>query len=364
MGGVLDSLLETLDAWSLAPNLRRLWIEYRDTGFDDIFDRAGLAAFPLQIKSTGNPEEEQIRVYFVNDDGKLYEFAWLGPREWRRGNNGDPIASDVRRGTPLASVIGGVNGVETYVFYLDTDSNLRAVVGNGGGWTVGARLPVTDMADDTSLAAVTRGKRNDTIRVYYQQTSGDLKLLWFSDGGWFASGGRVLTDPRRGTKLAYVNAIERWSGNNDYSFHLFYIAEWKTSYKIIHQSDILGSDIDQKVLSPDVRPDTGLAVVAWRGSGAGEYNLRLYFADPDGEVLEYGYSSAKGWDQKATKPSGTTSSMSKPLAAVTFSDDKGQNVQVLVKDGSAALVEMFATAVATMEKWDKPEVVNWNGLKD
>ncbi|KAJ7902557.1 hypothetical protein B0H14DRAFT_2666650 [Mycena olivaceomarginata] len=49
MGGVLDSLLERLDAWSLAPNLRRLAIEYVDTGFDDIFNRDGLAALPRQI---------------------------------------------------------------------------------------------------------------------------------------------------------------------------------------------------------------------------------------------------------------------------------------------------------------------------
>jgi hypothetical protein len=49
MGGVLDSLLETLDAWSLAPNLRRLSIEYVDTGFEDIFNRVGLAALPPQI---------------------------------------------------------------------------------------------------------------------------------------------------------------------------------------------------------------------------------------------------------------------------------------------------------------------------
>ncbi|KAJ7208763.1 hypothetical protein B0H12DRAFT_1225163 [Mycena haematopus] len=49
MGGVSDSLLEMLDAWSLAPNLRRLSIEYVDTGFDDIFSRVGLAALPPQI---------------------------------------------------------------------------------------------------------------------------------------------------------------------------------------------------------------------------------------------------------------------------------------------------------------------------
>lgn len=49
MGGVLDSLLETLDAWSFAPNLRRLSIEYRDTGFENIFDRDGLTALPPQI---------------------------------------------------------------------------------------------------------------------------------------------------------------------------------------------------------------------------------------------------------------------------------------------------------------------------
>ncbi|KAJ6471874.1 hypothetical protein C8R45DRAFT_908062 [Mycena sanguinolenta] len=49
MGGVLDSLLEALDAWSLAPNLRRLSIEFLDTGFEDIFTRMGLAALPPQI---------------------------------------------------------------------------------------------------------------------------------------------------------------------------------------------------------------------------------------------------------------------------------------------------------------------------
>ncbi|KAJ7114048.1 hypothetical protein C8R44DRAFT_630402 [Mycena epipterygia] len=49
MGTVFDDLLETIDAWSLAPNLRRLNIEYRDAVFDDIFQRTGLAALPSQI---------------------------------------------------------------------------------------------------------------------------------------------------------------------------------------------------------------------------------------------------------------------------------------------------------------------------
>ncbi|KAJ7483377.1 hypothetical protein FB451DRAFT_1439317 [Mycena latifolia] len=49
MGGVLDDLLENLDARSLAPNLHRLTIEYPDAGFDDIFHRAALAALPSQI---------------------------------------------------------------------------------------------------------------------------------------------------------------------------------------------------------------------------------------------------------------------------------------------------------------------------
>ncbi|KAJ6536194.1 hypothetical protein B0H19DRAFT_1240908 [Mycena capillaripes] len=269
---------------------------------------------------------DQLIILFASDTLELQP----------KGNNGDPIASDVRRDTPLASVIGGTNGVETHVFYLDTDNNLRVVVHATGTstWTVSDPLPATDIASgDTNLAAVTWGKRNDCIKVYYQQTSGDLKLLWLSDGQWFASGGGVLMDPRRGTKLAYVNAIEPY--HDSYSFHLFYIAELKNLHKIIHQSDIEGSDIDREVLTPEVR-------IAWPGPAAGEYNLRLYFANPDGE--------------KATKPSGTTSSLSKPLAAVTFSNDNGQNVQVLVKDGSSGLVDMFATGVAKGEKWDEPEV--------
>ncbi|KAJ6580789.1 hypothetical protein B0H19DRAFT_1369289 [Mycena capillaripes] len=49
MGAVLDDLLENLDARSLAPNMRRLSIEYLDAGFEDVFQRAGLAALPTQI---------------------------------------------------------------------------------------------------------------------------------------------------------------------------------------------------------------------------------------------------------------------------------------------------------------------------
>ncbi|KAJ6580808.1 hypothetical protein B0H19DRAFT_1017280 [Mycena capillaripes] len=49
MGATLDDLLENLDARALAPNLRRLSIEYLDAGFEDVFQRAGLAALPTQI---------------------------------------------------------------------------------------------------------------------------------------------------------------------------------------------------------------------------------------------------------------------------------------------------------------------------
>lgn len=61
MGAVLDDLLETLDARSLAPNLRRLTIEYLDAGFDDIFRRDGLGALPthitnLEVLFSFNPE--------------------------------------------------------------------------------------------------------------------------------------------------------------------------------------------------------------------------------------------------------------------------------------------------------------------
>ncbi|KAJ7147678.1 hypothetical protein C8R43DRAFT_1129595 [Mycena crocata] len=49
MGSVLDELLENVDARGLAPNLHRLSIEYLDVGFDDIFQRDGLAALPSQV---------------------------------------------------------------------------------------------------------------------------------------------------------------------------------------------------------------------------------------------------------------------------------------------------------------------------
>ncbi|KAJ7663949.1 hypothetical protein DFH06DRAFT_1087801 [Mycena polygramma] len=49
MAGVLDDLLEIIDAHSLVPNLRRLSIEYVDTGFDDVLHRVALAALPPQV---------------------------------------------------------------------------------------------------------------------------------------------------------------------------------------------------------------------------------------------------------------------------------------------------------------------------
>ncbi|KAJ6465212.1 hypothetical protein C8R47DRAFT_50953 [Mycena vitilis] len=49
MAGVLDDLLEMIDAHSLVPNLRRLSIEYVNTGFDDMLHRVALAALPPQV---------------------------------------------------------------------------------------------------------------------------------------------------------------------------------------------------------------------------------------------------------------------------------------------------------------------------
>ncbi|KAJ7832753.1 hypothetical protein B0H14DRAFT_3142807 [Mycena olivaceomarginata] len=115
MGGVLDSLLETLDAWSLAPNLRRLSIEYLDTGFDDIFDRDALAALPLQIShldvryafSVGMPTwlVESLR----KKQERRRNFVWKAP------------------GVTRLSVIGA--GKNTIRDLLVTCSNVKTVDG-------------------------------------------------------------------------------------------------------------------------------------------------------------------------------------------------------------------------------------------
>ncbi|KAJ7780101.1 hypothetical protein DFH07DRAFT_682358, partial [Mycena maculata] len=49
MSAILSRLLARLNAYSIAPNLRRLIIEYLDAGFEDLFQRAALAAVPSQI---------------------------------------------------------------------------------------------------------------------------------------------------------------------------------------------------------------------------------------------------------------------------------------------------------------------------
>ncbi|KAJ7163556.1 hypothetical protein C8R43DRAFT_989986 [Mycena crocata] len=49
MGAVLDELLENLEAFSLAPNLRCFSVAYFDAGFYDIFYRHALAALSSQI---------------------------------------------------------------------------------------------------------------------------------------------------------------------------------------------------------------------------------------------------------------------------------------------------------------------------
>ncbi|KAJ7811236.1 hypothetical protein B0H14DRAFT_2523895 [Mycena olivaceomarginata] len=115
MGGVLESLLETLDAGSLAPNLRRLSIEYLDTGFDDIFDRDALAALPLQIShldvryafSVGMPTwlVESLR----KKQERRRNFVWKAP------------------GVTRLSVIGA--GKNTIRDLLVTCSNVKTVDG-------------------------------------------------------------------------------------------------------------------------------------------------------------------------------------------------------------------------------------------
>ncbi|KAJ7483455.1 hypothetical protein FB451DRAFT_1439534, partial [Mycena latifolia] len=49
MGAVLDKFLESLNGRFLTPNLRHLSIEYVNGGFDNIFHRESLHAFPRQI---------------------------------------------------------------------------------------------------------------------------------------------------------------------------------------------------------------------------------------------------------------------------------------------------------------------------
>ncbi|KAF7371142.1 hypothetical protein MSAN_00749600 [Mycena sanguinolenta] len=104
MGGVLDSLVEVLDARSLAPNLRRLSIEFLDTGFADIFSRVGLAALPPQITHL------DVRYSFSGESNNLiptptiatratFRNIWLdfGETTSRVPREGQSVASDARQ---------------------------------------------------------------------------------------------------------------------------------------------------------------------------------------------------------------------------------------------------------------------------
>ncbi|KAJ7114072.1 hypothetical protein C8R44DRAFT_630678 [Mycena epipterygia] len=85
MGAVLDDLLENLDARSLAPNLRRLTIEYLDAGFDDIFRRDGLGALPthithLEVLFSFSPEMPPWLVTSLREKQQRQRaIAWVSP---------------------------------------------------------------------------------------------------------------------------------------------------------------------------------------------------------------------------------------------------------------------------------------------
>ncbi|KAJ7147659.1 hypothetical protein C8R43DRAFT_1010338 [Mycena crocata] len=81
MGAVLDELLENLDAHSLAPNIRCLSIEYLDAGFDDIFQRDGLAALPSQITHL------ELR-YSFNNETPVWLVESLREKQQKRRNIG------------------------------------------------------------------------------------------------------------------------------------------------------------------------------------------------------------------------------------------------------------------------------------
>ncbi|KAJ6568426.1 hypothetical protein DFH09DRAFT_918112 [Mycena vulgaris] len=121
MGAVLDNLLENLDARSLAPNLRRLTIEYLDATFGDVFHRAGLAALPSQIthlelrysfgsetpawlvKALKDKEERQRNIGWVSRS--ITDLSVVGA--------GENTVSDMLRACTNARILDGERGAPT-----------------------------------------------------------------------------------------------------------------------------------------------------------------------------------------------------------------------------------------------------------
>ncbi|KAJ7478438.1 hypothetical protein FB451DRAFT_184334 [Mycena latifolia] len=303
--------------------------------------------------------EEVMQVFFVNEDGKLYFCMWDGPTgDWGKGDDGKPIASNVHRSSPLAAT---TNDAGFQVYYVDTNKRIIPLVWNpieSRSWVAGPPLPATDVADNTSLVAVIGGRGGFNYTLFYQQSSGTVQELVCDDQGVWSTGAS-LTGARRGTKLALANSARAYS--KDYFYHLFGMAE--DTPRMIHwsnSSEDKGGWREEKLI-PYARPDGGLACVAWPiGSKGSEYNMRLYFPNSAGDVMEYAYSSTDGWNSEGpTRPSGVMSTMDKPLAAVSYSDEKGQNFKVLTKDGAPRLLMMCGAE----GKWDAPVVIDWNRLK-
>ncbi|KAJ7752207.1 hypothetical protein DFH07DRAFT_1061722 [Mycena maculata] len=316
----------------------------------------GIAAVHWQQPQSG---KDSARAYFQDDtDLMLYEIGWDTPEKWYKGN-GKRAIGPARRNTPLAVVRANAH----YLFYIDTDNLIKEYIYSSVDhkWVPGTTLPCTDPSDNTNLAAVWYGTGKDfEIRLYYQHQSGIVGELLFRAGAW-STGRMWFGSPVHGTKIAVTNPSPTKQGS--YSFHHFMVwtdlpAKDPRKYHIFH-SMCTNDDWVGENLTPSVSPDGGLSCVSWATGTAGDdYKMRLYFTDADGNVVELGYSSASGWDEAPHKPSHTTNSGSRPLAALAYpsTSGTGMDVAVFVKKEGKAMLEMFSDGGS----WIAPKELDWN----
>ncbi|KAJ7261997.1 hypothetical protein C8J57DRAFT_461215 [Mycena rebaudengoi] len=113
MASVLEELLENLDARALAPNLRRLSIEYLDAGFDDLFQRQGLASLPshvthLELKFSFDPKTPVWLVKSLRENQERQRrMKWLlrSVTKLSVTGAGDNVVKDVLRACPNTNVL-------------------------------------------------------------------------------------------------------------------------------------------------------------------------------------------------------------------------------------------------------------------
>ncbi|KAE9405806.1 hypothetical protein BT96DRAFT_1015309 [Gymnopus androsaceus JB14] len=258
----------------------------------------------------------RIRVYFQMDDNDVYELSWDGPDgKWYRGNDGNGICS-ARPNTSLAATVGpnSSGALVIHLFYIGTDHTVKNYLQtNGGIWSLGYSIESESVHSNSGLAANMQG------HIREKGTSDGPYKVW----RW----GGEFDDVKPGSQFAVLNSMPE-TEKVDTFLHLFF---YNADNAIVHSTSDGGGSwefSEEIVPASQAMNGGGLAAVSWHAITS-YYEMRVYFPDSSGKVVELNYHSKSGWLDHATPPRHTMDSNTSPLTAHAYriSDGKSNSLQ-------------------------------------